>query len=55
VGADNEALRRSEERYRTVVESAKDNAIFSTDTAGRIVDWYAGAAGIFRQHPIAPR
>ena len=39
VGADNEALRRSEERYRTVVESAKDYAIFSIDTAGRIVDW----------------
>ncbi|HYI06972.1 MAG TPA: hypothetical protein VD858_18920 [Reyranella sp.] len=55
MGADNEALRRSEERYRTVVESAKDYAIFSIDTAGRIVDWYAGAAGIFRQHPIAPR
>ena len=27
VGADNEALRRSEQRYRTVVESAKDYAI----------------------------
>jgi hypothetical protein len=53
VGDDNEALRRSEECYCTVVENAKDYAI--TDTAGRIVDWCAGAAGIFRQHPIAPR
>ncbi len=42
-----EALRHSEVRYRTVVESAKDYAIFTTDVEGRVVDWYAGAAAVF--------
>ncbi|CAN5908802.1 hypothetical protein BH11PSE3_BH11PSE3_15400 [soil metagenome] len=41
------ALRLSEERYRTVVENARDYAIFTTDLDGRIVDWYSGAASIF--------
>lgn len=41
------ALRRSEERYRTVVENARDYAIFTTDLDGRIVDWYSGAAAVF--------
>lgn len=41
------ALRSSEERYRTVVESACDYAIFTTDTTGRVVDWYAGARSVF--------
>ena len=41
------ALRRSEERYRTVVESARDYAIFTQDTEGRVVDWYAGAQSVF--------
>jgi PAS domain S-box-containing protein len=42
-----DSLLRSEERYRTVVESARDYAIFTTDQGGRIVDWYPGAAAVF--------
>jgi two-component system CheB/CheR fusion protein len=42
-----DALLRSEERYRTVVEGARDYAIFTTDEAGRVVDWYPGAAAVF--------
>jgi len=45
--ADPAALRSSEERYRTVVESARDYAIFTTDHEGRVVDWYDGAATVF--------
>jgi hypothetical protein len=60
LGADNEALRRSEERYRTVVESAKDyapsasipRAASLTGPHRRLV---RSAAAVFRQHPIAPR
>ena len=46
-GHDGFALRRSEERYRTVVESARDYAIFTMDPGGRVVDWYAGAQAVF--------
>jgi PAS domain S-box-containing protein len=42
-----QALRSSEERYRAVVESTRDYAIFTTDRAGRITDWYPGAAAVF--------
>ncbi len=45
--ADGQALRRSEERYHAVVESTRDYAIFTTDRAGRIADWYPGAAAVF--------
>ena len=31
-----EALRESEERFRRLVEAAKDYAIFMTDAAGRV-------------------
>jgi PAS domain S-box-containing protein len=41
------ALLRSEERYRTVVDGARDYAIFTTDETGRVVDWYPGAAAVF--------
>lgn len=41
------ALQHSEERYRTVVESARDYAIFTTDLQGKVVDWYAGAQAVF--------
>ncbi|WP_407523562.1 HWE histidine kinase domain-containing protein [Methylobacterium oryzisoli] len=37
------ALAASEARYRLAVESAKDYAIFTTDLAGRITGWNAGA------------
>ena len=38
-----EALRESEERFRLLVEGAKDYAIFMLDPDGRVVTWNAGA------------
>jgi two-component system, chemotaxis family, CheB/CheR fusion protein len=38
-----EALRESEERLRILIESAKDVAIFTTDTQRRIDSWNTGA------------
>ena len=38
-----EALRESEERYRLIVESARDYAIFTTNVEGRITTWNRGA------------
>jgi PAS domain S-box-containing protein len=38
-----DALRQSEQRYRTVVEGVRDYAIFRLDPDGRIVSWNAGA------------
>ena len=38
-----EALRESEQRYRLIVESAVDYAIFTTDPEGRITSWNRGA------------
>jgi PAS domain S-box-containing protein len=43
-----EALRESEERFRGIVETATDYAIFSVDPHGIIDGWYAGAEAIFR-------
>ena len=42
-----QALAASEERLRLIVENARDYAIFTTDTEGRIEQWYAGAAAVF--------
>ena len=42
-----DALRESEERFRRIVESARDYAIFISDTHGRIVDWLPGAEAVF--------
>jgi PAS domain S-box-containing protein len=42
-----EALRRSEERLRLILESAKGYAIFTTNTDGVINSWNPGAAQIF--------
>ena len=41
-----EALRLSEERFRLLVESVKDYAIFMLDPRGYIATWNAGAARI---------
>jgi PAS domain S-box-containing protein len=38
-----EQLRRSEERFRLLVETVQDYAIFMLDPDGRIVSWNAGA------------
>lgn len=41
-----EALRRSEERFRLIVESVVDYAIFMLDADGRVATWNAGAKRI---------
>lgn len=41
------ALRTSEERYRLLVESAQEYAIFMLDPDGRIISWNTGAERIF--------
>ncbi|MDB5340343.1 MAG: luxQ 5, partial [Planctomycetaceae bacterium] len=41
-----DALRRSEERFRLLVEGAKDYAIFLLDTEGRVASWNLGAQRI---------
>jgi PAS domain S-box-containing protein len=38
-----EQLRRSEERFRLLVEAVEDYAIFMLDPTGRIISWNAGA------------
>jgi len=38
-----EALRRSEERFRLLVQSVTDYAIYMLDTDGRVTSWNAGA------------
>src|SRR5829696_3771853 len=38
-----EALRASEERYRTLVENVSDHAIFMLDAEGTITEWTEGA------------
>jgi PAS domain S-box-containing protein len=43
----NETLRVSEERYRMLVESVKDYAIFLVDTEGRVAHWNAGAERLY--------
>src|SRR5215216_7235162 len=40
-------LQETEERYRLIVESALDYAIFITDLKGIITTWPAGAAAVF--------
>ncbi|HUR57785.1 MAG TPA: PAS domain S-box protein, partial [Opitutaceae bacterium] len=41
-----EALRKSEERFRLLVEGVEDYAIYMLDTHGRITTWNAGAQRI---------
>ncbi len=45
-----EELRQSEERYRLLVESIKDYAIFRLDSQGRVATWNAGAQRIKQYH-----
>jgi PAS domain S-box-containing protein len=40
-------LRATEERFRLVVENARDYAIFTCDPEDRITDWYPGAEAVF--------
>ncbi|HET6982116.1 MAG TPA: PAS domain S-box protein, partial [Myxococcaceae bacterium] len=42
-GQDGKAPRTSEERFRALVSSVKDYAIFMLDPSGRIESWNAGA------------
>ena len=42
----NDSLRHSEQRFRLLVESVRDYAIFRLDPEGRVVSWNAGAARI---------
>ncbi len=42
-----EALRESEERFRRLVEAAKDYAIYMTDADGRVSTWNEGAKRLF--------
>src|ERR1700734_3872909 len=44
--AHEEDLRRSEERFRLLVEGVRDYAIFMLDTNGRVATWNVGAEGI---------
>ncbi|WP_090561424.1 PAS domain S-box protein [Belnapia rosea] len=41
------AQRRSEERFRLIVENTHDYAIFTTDAEDRIDAWFPGAARVF--------
>ena len=41
------ALRASEERYRHIVEGARDYAIFTLDPGGAIASWAPGAEAVF--------
>jgi PAS domain S-box-containing protein len=49
-----EALRQSEERFRLLVESVKDYAIFMLDRNGVVATWNIGAERIkgYRAHEI---
>jgi PAS domain S-box-containing protein len=41
-----EALRRSEQRFRLLVENVKDHAMFLLDATGRVTSWNSGAQRI---------
>jgi PAS domain S-box-containing protein len=43
IGSDTEGLRQSEERFKLLVESIREYAIFMLDPAGHVLTWNAGA------------
>src|SRR5947199_176039 len=45
-GPDDELLRRREERYRLLVEAARDYALFVLDPGGHVASWNPGAERI---------
>ncbi len=60
-----QARQATEERFRLIVETARDYAIFTTDAEGRITDWFSRGGGCLRldrgrsdrtgrQHPVHP-
>ena len=46
-----EELRASEERFRLLVENARDHAIFAKTPDGRVASWNAGAERVFGYPP----
>ncbi|HLK71768.1 MAG TPA: PAS domain-containing protein, partial [Steroidobacteraceae bacterium] len=42
-GRDQQQLRQSEERFKLLVETVRDYAIFMLDPEGRVLTWNAGA------------
>ncbi|WP_159350145.1 hypothetical protein [Roseomonas harenae] len=46
------ALLEREERLRLIVENARDHAIFTADSGGRIDTWLPGAAGVFNRNKV---
>ncbi|MEA3138050.1 MAG: hypothetical protein QOK23_219, partial [Gammaproteobacteria bacterium] len=42
-GERKEELRQSEERFKLLVESVRDYAIFMLDPSGQVLTWNAGA------------
>src|SRR5205823_4363556 len=46
-----EVLRQSEERFRLLVDGAKDYAIFMLDPFGNVVSWNTGAHNIYLHSP----
>src|SRR5947209_9658729 len=55
--AKTEDLRQSEERFRLLVESVRDYAIFMLDPQGHVLTWNAGAERFkgYRAHEIVGR
>jgi PAS domain S-box-containing protein len=44
------AVRESEEKYRLLVQSIRDHAIFMLDAQGRVISWNPGAESIKQHH-----
>ncbi|MGI4794909.1 MAG: PAS domain S-box protein, partial [Janthinobacterium lividum] len=42
-----EKLQTTEERFRLIVDAARDYAIFAMDAEARITDWFSGAEAVF--------